>query len=77
MPRPAYVRENLEGIINIRFVKSVTNDSDICTKNVSQEIYDEHVTKVLGVHANEYKQLTFWYGRVLEIYPLRSDYFRY
>jgi hypothetical protein len=50
-----YVRENSEeGIINIEFIKSVENDSDIFTKNVSQEIYDKHVTKFLGVHAEEY-----------------------
>jgi ketol-acid reductoisomerase len=35
--RYQYVRENLEeGIINIEFVKSIENDSDIFTKNVSQ-----------------------------------------
>jgi hypothetical protein len=34
-----YVRENLEeGIINFEFFKSIENDSDIFTKNVSQEI---------------------------------------
>jgi ketol-acid reductoisomerase len=34
-----YVRENLEeGIINIEFVKSIENDFEIFTKNVSQEI---------------------------------------
>jgi hypothetical protein len=49
-----YVRENLEeGMINIEFVKSIEKDSDIFTKNVSQEIYDKHVTKFLGVHAEE------------------------
>jgi hypothetical protein len=51
-----FVRENLEeGIINIDFVKSIKNDSDIFTKNVSHEIYDKHMTKFLGVHAEEYK----------------------
>jgi hypothetical protein len=51
-----YVRDNLEeGIINIEFVKSIENNSDIFTKNVSQEIYDKHVTKFLGVHTEEYK----------------------
>jgi hypothetical protein len=50
------VRENLEeGIINIEYVKSIENDSDIFTKNVSKEIYDKHVTKFLGVCAEEYK----------------------
>jgi hypothetical protein len=43
-----YVRENLEeGIINIEFVKSIENDSDIFTKNVSQKICAKHVTKFL------------------------------
>jgi glutamate dehydrogenase/leucine dehydrogenase len=47
-----YVRENLEEvIINIKFVKSIENNSDIFTNNVSQEIYDKQVTKFLGVHA--------------------------
>jgi hypothetical protein len=51
-----YVRENLEeGIINIKFFKSIENDPDIFTKKVSQEIYDKHVTKFLGVHTEEYK----------------------
>jgi hypothetical protein len=51
-----YVRENLEeGIFNIELVKSIENDSDIFTKNVSQEIYEKHVTKFLGVHTEEYK----------------------
>jgi hypothetical protein len=51
-----YVRENLEeGIINIEFVKSIENNSDIFTNNFSQEVYDKHVTKFLGVHAEEYK----------------------
>jgi hypothetical protein len=46
-----YVKENLEE----EFVKSIENDSDIFTKNVSQESYDKHLTKFLGVHAKEYK----------------------
>jgi hypothetical protein len=51
-----YVRENLEeGILNIKLVMSIENNSDIFTKNVSQEIYDKHVTKFLSVHAEEYK----------------------
>jgi hypothetical protein len=55
-----HVRENLEeGIINIELVKSIENDSDIFTKNVSQEVYDKHVTKFLGVHTEENKH---WSG---------------
>jgi len=38
-----FVRENLEdGIIKIEFVKSNNNESDIFTKNVTQEIYKRH-----------------------------------
>jgi sulfatase maturation enzyme AslB (radical SAM superfamily) len=41
-----FVRENLEdGIIKIEFVKSVDNESDIFTKNVTQEIYQKYVEK--------------------------------
>jgi hypothetical protein len=40
-----------EGIINIEFVISIENNSDIFTKNVRKEIYDKHVTKFLGVLA--------------------------
>jgi ketol-acid reductoisomerase len=36
-----FVRENLDdGIIKIEFIKSVENQSDIFTKNVTQEIYE-------------------------------------
>jgi hypothetical protein len=58
-----YVRDNLEGgIINIEFFKSVKNNSDVFTKNLSQEIYDKHVTKFLAVHAEEYKHWTLGMG---------------
>jgi hypothetical protein len=43
-----FVRENLDdGIIKIKFIKSVENQSDIFTKNVTQEIYERHVEKFL------------------------------
>jgi hypothetical protein len=43
-----FVRENLDdGIIKIEFIKSVENQSDIFTKNVTQEIYERHVEKFL------------------------------
>jgi hypothetical protein len=43
-----FVRENLkDGIIKIEFVKSVDNESDIFTKNVTQEIYEKHVENFL------------------------------
>jgi hypothetical protein len=51
-----YVRENSEeGIINIKFVESIGNNSDIFTKNFSQESFDKQETKVLGVDNEEYK----------------------
>jgi hypothetical protein len=43
-----FVRENLDGgIIKIEFIKSVENQSDIFTKNVTQEIYERHVETFL------------------------------
>jgi hypothetical protein len=43
-----YVRENLDdGIIKIEFIKSVENQSDIFTQNVTQEIFERHVEKFL------------------------------
>jgi hypothetical protein len=43
-----FVRENLDDrIIKIEFIKSVENQSDILTKNVTQEIYERHVKKFL------------------------------
>jgi hypothetical protein len=43
-----FVRENLDdGIIKNEFTKSVENQSDIFTKNVTQEIYERHVEKFL------------------------------
>jgi hypothetical protein len=42
------VQENLDdGIIKIEFIKSVENQSDIFTKNVTQEIYERHVETFL------------------------------
>jgi hypothetical protein len=42
--RYPFIRENQEdGIIKVEFVKSVDNNSDFFTKNVSQEIYEKHV----------------------------------
>jgi hypothetical protein len=42
------VRENLDdGIIKIEYIKSVENQSEIFTQNVTQEIYERHVGKFL------------------------------
>jgi hypothetical protein len=44
-----FIQEHIEdGFIQIVFVKSCENDADLCTKNVSKGIYDEHVSKFLG-----------------------------
>jgi ketol-acid reductoisomerase len=43
-----FVRENLDdGIIKIEFVKFNENQSDIFTKNITQEIYERHVQTFL------------------------------
>ena len=50
-----YIRENVEdGIIKIEFVRSMENDSDIFTKNVTQEIYEKHVRNFLEDTTGEY-----------------------
>ena len=50
-----FVRENLEdGIIKIEFLKSAENDSNIFTKNVSQDVYERHVKKFLEVSHGEF-----------------------
>jgi hypothetical protein len=44
-----FIREHIEeGFIQIVFVKSCENDADLFTKNVSKDIYNEHVGKFLG-----------------------------
>jgi hypothetical protein len=43
-----FFRENLDdGITKIEFIKHLENQSDIFTKNVTQEIYERHVEKFL------------------------------
>jgi hypothetical protein len=43
-----FVREFIEdGFIKIEFVRSVENDSDVFTKNVSQELYEKHMKNFL------------------------------
>ena len=47
--RTKYVNEYVEdGIIKIIFVQSGNNDSDIMTKNVSDDLLDKHVVKLIG-----------------------------
>jgi hypothetical protein len=44
-----FICEHIEdGFIQIVFVKSCDNDADLFTKNVSKDIYNEHVGKFLG-----------------------------
>jgi hypothetical protein len=49
-----FVQEFIEdGFINIKFIRSVENDSDLFTKNVNQKLYAKHTKKFLedsGVH---------------------------
>jgi hypothetical protein len=64
-----FVRENLDdGIIKIEFIKSVENQSDIFTKNVSQEIYERHVeTFWRNISKGSLMAERLSIGRVLEI----------
>jgi hypothetical protein len=64
-----FVRENLDdGIIKIKFIKSVENQSDIFTKNVTQEIYKRHVEKFWrSILKGSLMAERFSIGRVLEI----------
>jgi hypothetical protein len=49
-----FVREFIEdGFIKIGFVRSVANDSNVFTKNVSQELYEKH-TKNFLVDSEEF-----------------------
>jgi hypothetical protein len=63
--------------VKVEFVNSSENDSDIFTKNVSQDTYQRHagnflgVLKILGVNER------FGLGRVLKRYPLRSFKIRF
>jgi hypothetical protein len=43
-----------DGIIKIKFVRSMENDSDIFTKNVTQEIYEKHVQNFLEDTTDKY-----------------------
>jgi hypothetical protein len=44
-----FICEHIEdGFIQIVFVKSCENDADLFIKNVSKDIYNEHVGKFLG-----------------------------
>jgi hypothetical protein len=44
-----FIRENVEdGIVKVEFLNSSENDSDIFTKNVSQDAYKRHAEKFLG-----------------------------
>jgi uncharacterized membrane protein YcaP (DUF421 family) len=41
--RNHFLAENIEdGFLNVEFVKSKNNDSDILTKNVNHKIYEKH-----------------------------------
>ena len=43
-----YVRELVEqGIINISFVKTLENDADVYTKNLSADLFNKHTDKYM------------------------------
>ena len=47
--RYKYVNEYVEdGVVKIVFVKSVDNDNDILTKNLSAELHKKHSKKMVG-----------------------------
>ena len=48
--RTHFVREYIEeGIIKVVFVRSDENDADIFTKNTTEEIFEKHSKKIIGV----------------------------
>ena len=49
--RTKYVNEYCEdGKIKIIFVKSVDNDSDICTKNLGGDLFEKHSMKLVKMY---------------------------
>ena len=43
-----FIREHvMDGMVEIVFVQSEENDSDIFTKNVSKEVYTRHLEKFM------------------------------
>ena len=52
-----YVRELVQnGEVQIMFVRSENNDSDIFTRNTAKRIYDEHSGKFMGTTSDEYQE---------------------
>jgi hypothetical protein len=63
-----FVREFIEGgFIKIEFVRSVENDSDVFTKNVSQELCEKHTKNFLVDSADLGLVDRYGIGRVLKI----------
>jgi hypothetical protein len=66
-----FVRENLDdGITKIEIIKSVENQSDIFTKNVTQEIYERRFWR--SISKGSLMAERFSIGRYWK-YPLRSS----
>ena len=43
-----FVREFIEdGVVKVVFVRSEDNDADLFTKNVSSDIYEKHMSKLI------------------------------
>jgi hypothetical protein len=66
-----------DGIIKIKFVKTMENDSDIFMQNVTQEIYEKDVRNFLEDTTGEDSNCTFRYSKDIGIwsYPVRSAIF--
>jgi hypothetical protein len=63
-----FIREFIEhGFIKFEFVRSVENDADIFTKNVSHDLYVKHTKSFLADAGNFSLVDLFRIGRVLEI----------
>ena len=62
-----FVWENVQdGIIKIEFVMSSDNNSNIFSKNVSQEIYERHGMKFLKSVEDFRSEWTFWSKKSIE-----------
>ena len=67
-----YLREmNEQGMMQIKFVKSEWNVSDICTKNLSENIFQQHA-ETLGVIPRDREGVNRREGVVSRVIDLRE-----
>jgi hypothetical protein len=65
--RSHFIHEFIEdGFIRVEFVRTVENDADIFTKNVSHDLYVKHTNNFLADAGNLSWVDLFRIGRVLE-----------